>query len=166
MAIAATKRRVTVQPKEGTVGWRLRHNRKKLGLTIEAFAKTIGIEKDRLSKYERNERSPPLPIVEAIAEQFGMTPGELAFGDLDAELKELEAKQETDPIPGRDELPPKAVRAFNKLLKAADDVRDASDDPMDSESAGTLVIYFFNRWLQTGVLETDELKAAIGRREL
>jgi transcriptional regulator with XRE-family HTH domain len=54
-----------------TIGASLRANRKKMGKTIRQLAEDVGFPPNRISSYERGERSIPIPELEAIIDALG-----------------------------------------------------------------------------------------------
>ena len=69
-----------------TLGQRLRHIRKERGLTQTEFGEILGICKQQLSRYERDERSPKSKMVLNFANSLDMTVGEL-LGDESATIE-------------------------------------------------------------------------------
>lgn len=56
------------------LGEPLRQFRLKLDVTWEEFARTLGVDGSTLGKYERNERSLPLDVLEKAADYAGQPP--------------------------------------------------------------------------------------------
>lgn len=70
---------------EGDLQRRLGHNlqteRRRKGLSQEAFADMLGIHRTYMGGLERGERNVTLRTVERLAERLGMDPAALIVGD-------------------------------------------------------------------------------------
>lgn len=57
---------------EWTIGDRLRKAREHAGLTQSAAARTLGVSRQSVARYESGDRQPPLPVVMAWALVMGV----------------------------------------------------------------------------------------------
>lgn len=60
-----------------TIGERIKHHRKELGLTQEQLAERIGVSAQAVSKWENNLSCPDISILPDLADMFGITTDEL-----------------------------------------------------------------------------------------
>lgn len=56
------------------LGANIRNHRTTLGLSQEALAKNIGVDRTYIGSLERGERNPSLRVVEQIAARLGLDP--------------------------------------------------------------------------------------------
>lgn len=61
-------------------GRRLRHARRRLGLTQAALGDRAGMHRTEIYKLEHGERSPRLDTIVALADALGIDPAELVLG--------------------------------------------------------------------------------------
>jgi transcriptional regulator with XRE-family HTH domain/predicted transcriptional regulator len=81
-------------------GQRLRHLRKRAGLTLEALGKTVGSSASYLSQLENGHREPRLSTVNQLAAALGCKPAELLSSAAPSRRAELEvafARLQEDP---------------------------------------------------------------------
>src|SRR5688572_26426851 len=60
-----------------TIGSLLRASREAKGLMIREVAANACVDSSHLGKFERDQRVPPLDLVEALAKAYGVAPNEL-----------------------------------------------------------------------------------------
>ena len=63
-----------------TMGQRLLALRTRAGLSQEALAEQLGVSRQAVSRWERDESAPDLYLIPVIAEIFGVTSDELLLG--------------------------------------------------------------------------------------
>lgn len=81
---------------EQTLGKRIVHNRKRLGLTQDALAERLGVTPQAVSKWENDQSCPDIAMLPRLAEIFGITTDSLL--GLEAPAKEAEVV--TEDVPG------------------------------------------------------------------
>lgn len=80
---------------EDTIGKRIIHNRKRLGLTQDALAEQLGVTAQAVSKWEHDQSCPDITTLPKLAEIFGITTDEL-LGHTTAREAEVIADDEND----------------------------------------------------------------------
>lgn len=58
---------------ESLVGWRIRAQRRKSGLTLQQLAERVDLDRGHISRLERGEKSPSIGTLQAIARGLGVS---------------------------------------------------------------------------------------------
>ena len=84
---------------ENTIGKRISHHRKRLGLTQDALAEKLGVTAQAVSKWENDQSCPDIAMLPLLAALFGITTDEL-LGVKPVHQAEVveEEKEETDGV--------------------------------------------------------------------
>lgn len=73
-----------------TLGRRVRHYRKRLGLTLDQLGERVGVVGSQLSLVENGRREPKYSLLQALANEFGVTLADLLSEDAPDERTALE----------------------------------------------------------------------------
>ena len=76
------------------LGKRLRHYRNRAGLTLEQLGSRVGVVASQLSLVENGKREPKLTLIQAIARELGVDPGDLLSAEAPDRRSELEIELE------------------------------------------------------------------------
>ncbi|MFF8818678.1 MULTISPECIES: XRE family transcriptional regulator [Leucobacter] len=76
------------------LGKRLRHYRNQAGLTLEQLGSRVGVVPSQLSLVENGKREPKLTLIQAIARELAIDPGELLSEEAPDKRSELEIELE------------------------------------------------------------------------
>lgn len=80
----------------GTLGDRIKHHRKRLGMTQEQLAERMGVSAQAVSKWENNLSCPDISVLPDLAGVFGISVDELLGRDAVREAEIVEPEEETD----------------------------------------------------------------------
>lgn len=81
---------------EQTLGKRIAHHRKRLGLTQDALAEQLGITAQAVSKWENDLSCPDIAMLPRLAEFFGITTDELLGREAPEKVHEAEVIHDED----------------------------------------------------------------------
>ena len=88
---------------EQTLGKRIVHHRKRLGMTQDRLAEQLGVTAQAVSKWENDQACPDITMLPKLAEIFGITTDEL-LGISTVHQAEVVTEQEKNQEQGLNEL--------------------------------------------------------------
>jgi len=106
-------------------GERLKDFRRSLGLTLEKFAKTIGVSKATVINYEKNETVPDISTVGKMVSEFGLNVHWLITGESEMFLEKDKGRNGLSPMDLIQKLYP-GIKIDDNLLE----ILEAAADPV------------------------------------
>ena len=89
---------------QNTIGERIKHHRKRLGMTQEQLAERMGVTPQAVSKWETNQSCPDISALPQLAELFGISVDELLGKEPAHRAEVVDGDDDDDEDDGREDV--------------------------------------------------------------